>query len=620
MQRKRAGHQYRLARTRTDFSSALFAPMIIAVTMATTGHRTSDVRWRYALDILSSILAMVLVSRTRCAWRLPYLSCSCLSILPVSRSSGSRLIHLICSLVQKLLHFHDSHELAAPSRQSLAPQASSTTTCLRHNHCGAFLTAPCIYAFAHVHDPRAHPPLIFRPSAMDFRADSAMSGNQKTMDYTLELQCIKALFNAKQYRQCINTSREALREFGHKHGEQHVLRTASLEFYMGLAHDELARLMHEHSQIKLPTFSEAEKHYQQALAALPTLEQCKRHARKIYRRREEELALERLRSLHAPESDTSNYSPTTPPVLSSPPAWFTETRERNPIAYSPATLRHESTSNVSDLSSHESFDEIMTPNRLVHRDISRMSLLDNPLPREYSSMSLIDRKPSLRRSISQGLLRPIRPGSPPKPFHLPPKMPYIGKRQSVSRIPQLPRLHITDSPTKRPHSRLVTPEDPSPVSPVSPLGSDTGSDMRSLSPVSARTPTPLPTPTPEPEDPEIDTARVEEHLQAFRARLHTHLRLVQSARLLTSIAQNKRAARSSPVTESFSIMRSSSTSRPGGKGGLAHARSFWSFKPEDVKVDERRKKIETRRAQGWKRGRFRPEKYQALAENALAEL
>jgi len=467
---------------------------------------------------------------------------------------------------------------------------------------------------------------------MDFKADSAMSGHQKAMDYSLELQCIKALFNGKQYRQCINACRDALRDLGHKQSEQHALRAASLEFYLGLAHDELARLMHEHSQIKLPTFTEAEKHYQQALAVLPSLDQCKRHARKIYRRREEELALEELHSLPAPESDASNYSPTTPPLPSSPPAWFTATRERNPIAYSPATLRHEPTSDVSDFSSHESFDEIMTPNRLVNRDISRMSLLDKPLPRDYSSMSLIDRKPSMHRATSQGLLRPIRPGSPPKPFHLPPKMPYIGQRQSISRIPQLPRLHITDSPTKRPRSRLMVPEDPSPVSPVSPLGSEAGSDMCTLSPVSARTPTPLPTPTPESEDPEIDTARIEENLQAFRVRLHTHLRLVQSARLLTSIAQNKRAARSSPVTESFSsrgVTTRQKNERPatsaegralGGKGSLAHAKSFWSFKPEDVKADERRKRIEMRRAQGWKRDRFRPEKYRALAENALAEL
>lgn len=467
---------------------------------------------------------------------------------------------------------------------------------------------------------------------MDFRADSAMSGNDKAGDYSLELQCIKALFNGKQYRQCINASRDALRNLGHKQSEQHVLRAASLEFYIGLAHDELARLMHEHSQIKLPTFTEAEKHYQQALAVMPSLEQCKRHARKVYRYQEQQLALEKLHSLHAPESDTSNYSPTTPPVPSSPPAWFTATRERQPVAYSPATLRHEATSDVSDLSSHESFDEIMTPTRLVDRDISRISLLDKPLPRDYSSMSLIDRKPSLHRSTSQGLLRPIRPGSPPNPFHLPPKMPYLGQRQVTSRIPQLPRLHITDSPTKRPRSRLVQSQDPSPVSPVSPLGSEAGSDICTLSPVSARTPTPLPTPTPDSEDQEVDTTRIEEHLQAFRSRLHTHLRLVQSALLLTSIAQNKRAARSSPLSENFGPyggvpqakdgrpVKFDGDRAPSGKGGLAHAKSFWSFKPEDVQADEKRKRIEARRAQGWKRDRFRPEKYHTLAENAMAEL
>lgn len=465
---------------------------------------------------------------------------------------------------------------------------------------------------------------------MDRRADLAMSDNKR--NYASELWSIKTLFLQRQYRQCINAGREALKSVPRGREEQHVLRAASLEFYIGLAHDELARLMHEQSQIRIPTFSEAEKYYRQALKSLPTTEQCKRHMREVYRYQEAQLALEQRQAFHEPESEASNYSPTTPPLPSSPPFWFSSERERNPIAYSPVTLRHEPASDASDMSSHGSFDEIMTPNRLVKRDVSQMSLLANPLPRDYSSMSLIDRKPSLHRSTSQGLLRPIRPGSPPKPFHLPPKMPYIGQRQSASRIPQLPKLHITDSPTKRSHSGLMPEQEgPSPVSPVSPMESGDESDACDLSPVSARTPTPLPSPLPDDlEDCSFDFSRVEIHLTAFRAQLQRHLFLAQSARLATTIAQNERAARSSPVSnyapatseeKDFQSPTSSVQSRArGGKGSIAQARSFWSFKPEDVKADELRRRIELRRKQGWQRERFRPEKYQDLADRALAEL
>ncbi|EME79480.1 uncharacterized protein MYCFIDRAFT_183731 [Pseudocercospora fijiensis CIRAD86] len=53
---------------------------------------------------------------------------------------------------------------------------------------------------------------------------------------------------------------------------------------------------------------------------------------------------------------------------------------------------------------------------------------------------------------------------------------------------------------------------------------------------------------------------------------------------------------------------------------VPQSRSYWSFVPEDVRVDERRKRIEEGRQRKWTKKRFDPTRYQELCVKALAEL
>ena len=134
---------------------------------------------------------------------------------------------------------------------------------------------------------------------------------------------------------------------------------------------------------------------------------------------------------------------------------------------------------------------------------------------------------------------------------------------------------------------------------------------------------------------EIEFKCIEEHLEAMRDQLETHLALAQNAIQQTLKLQAVRtAARSaiSPANETppSTITTTSPSSSPaanyqtvndmiGGKR-MAASRSFWSFTPSDVKAKERQKRIEEGRARNWQRKRFDPERYIKLAEQALAEL
>lgn len=462
---------------------------------------------------------------------------------------------------------------------------------------------------------------------MEPRTDSVVSDTKKmeiTQFYPTELRYIKALFAQRQYRQCIGVCRESLDTLV-RQSCQHPAFEASASFYLALAHDELARLMHEHSQLKLPTYNQAEIYYQETIRALPTLQVCR-----------ESLMLAQTEGnfreadgvpASAP-SDNSLDSLPSYSIPSSPPVFPSHLTEGNLASRSPQQIRRDTTiSDLSDFSSHDSFDEIMTPNRMLKRDVSRMSLLDQPLKRDYSSMSLLAPHPQLQKSTSQGLLRPIRRGSPPKAYHLPSKLSYVGKTPSKSRIPHLPALQISDSPTRKPRSRLdpmmLEPERLSPN--VSPLESvSIGSDASTVSPILIEMPARngVPEPKLEPTAGELDLSHVNEHLEAMHAQIKTHLCLLRRARLATTIAQAERA---SHVAEPVSRRMDSITSRGGKQDDgmnrrMPTSKSFWSFTPVDVKAAELQKRVEMGRARGWNKERFRPQKYMDLAEKALAEL
>ncbi|KAK5135408.1 hypothetical protein LTR08_005350 [Meristemomyces frigidus] len=420
-----------------------------------------------------------------------------------------------------------------------------------------------------------------------------------TYSYPLGLHYIKALCVQKHYRQCIQACRDIMKNTDSALDNQPAQQTF-VRFYLGLAHDELARLMHDYNQAKVAAFNQAEQHYKEALETLSAIEGEHDATPKVSMPVPDETdpffdsSSERSNSPSSPtprlsdEYDPYNYS--SPSFSSSPPtASHPHMQGGSFPARSPRTAsRKSSASDLSDLESHSSFHQIMTPHKLLHRDISRMSLLDD-LPAK--------RPTGLPRttSTSQGLLRPIRPGSPPKAFYVPPRLPYFGDVARIkSRLPKLVTRGTTRESPKRPllgtarrYSRLPLPlqrsvtrgmiselppkqempraiwEEEAPAEPVSPMGSDgVISQTSAVSPVSRDTPT---HPAAErcrtsheitgAEDTENErdghNQRVTEHLLAMRNQLQSHIARLESARQATLTAQateiSKRASACAPT-------------------------------------------------------------------------
>lgn len=358
--------------------------------------------------------------------------------------------------------------------------------------------------------------------------------------YPYKLMHLKVFLVRKQYHQCINASTKVLSSL-ESGGDDHPLSGVYATFYLALAYDELARSMHEHSAFKIAAFNTAEQIYRQAIKLLPSLEQCRGILSSAHR---------------AAANGESGRSKCLEQETEQPPravsALVTAQRLRDELA----------ARDDSDLESHDSFDDFSED------ETPRLALPRRPLQRDYSSMSLLTARPTLTKSTSQGLLRPIRPGSPPKAHHLPPKLPYIGKDHSSqsSRCPSpLPRV---------PDVAVTSPPD----------------DLVAKS-----------------EEVYFNLTRLSEHLDGMHTQIKTHISLLQRAKLATTVAQTESASRSIP-------------SRTSPQKRVPKSKSFWSFTPVDIKLAEKQKKIEEGRARGWGRKRYRPEKYDVLVENALAEL
>jgi len=359
--------------------------------------------------------------------------------------------------------------------------------------------------------------------------------------YPHELWHLKCLLLHRQYHQCIKVGDEILGLLD-EDGDIHPFSGVFATFYLAMAHDELARSMHEHSAFKLTYFARAEQHYHQAIKLLPSLEQCRGVLDQQHQKEEDDDG-----------DDTLPLPPETEQLSLAPPK----------LARTQSTQRLSAEVNDSDSDSHDSFDD------LLESDIPRTTLARPTLERDYSSMSLLDVRPRLTKSTSQGLLKPIRLGSPPKAHHLPPKLPYFGQDHSSqssrapSPLPQVPVIMV------------VTPT--------------------------------LEQQTLELEEQYLDLTSLSEHLDGMRKQINTHINLLRRAKLATTIAQAERASRSQAPALA-------------PQKRLPKSKSFWSFTPADVKVAEKERKIEEGRARGWERKRYDPGRYEALVENALAEL
>ncbi|KAK4550163.1 hypothetical protein LTR36_003130 [Oleoguttula mirabilis] len=480
--------------------------------------------------------------------------------------------------------------------------------------------------------------------------------------YPLELHYIKALCVQKHYRQCIQACRDILKTAGNSSNDRPVQQTF-ISFYLGVAHDELARLMHDYSQAKVPAFNQAEQFYREALESLPTSRTRFATALETPAPVDDDPFFDGSSESSCsptprPSDDYDPYNYSSPSFPSSPPTSppMHIRTDSLPTRSPPPSSRETSASDLNDLESHSSFDQIMTPHKVLQRDISRMSLLDD-LPAK--------RPTGLPRttSTSQGLMRPIRPGSPPKAFHVPPRLPYVGNVSDMySRLPKLvTRGAPQESPSKTQGPRDIWEEEQSPVQPVSPLGSEIGiSNTSTISPVSPATPphggsselgTASDTGVQGTNDGAGESDAVSQHLSAIRAQLQTHLQLLDKAKQSTVSSQAARAMkRASAIApragtplaplrargDSTSTSRpsSSGTSRPGSSSSsgkhdsvisgdgkrMPQTRTYWSFTAEEVKADEKQKRIREGRERGWVRERFRAERYQELAEKALAEL
>jgi hypothetical protein len=358
--------------------------------------------------------------------------------------------------------------------------------------------------------------------------------------YPHELWHLKCLLLHKQYHQCIKACDELLSSYD-EDDDNHPFSGLFATFYLAMAHDELARSMHEHSAFKLAYFEKAEQRYYQAVHLLPSLEQCRSIMSQHHQKDKDR------------DGEDTPLSPLENELLSPVPSALARTR---------STQRLFAEANDSDSDSHNSFDD------LLESEVPHVTFPRPTLERDYSSMSLLNVQPRLTKSTSQGLLRPIRLGSPPKAHHLSPKLPYFGQDHSAqpsrapSPLPQTPVITVVTPPMEQ----ILVPKEQ-----------------------------------------DIDLNRLPEHLDGMRMQLTTHINLLHRAKLATTVAQAKRASRAQAPAHA-------------SQKRLPKSKSFWSFTPVDVKVAEKERKIEEGRARAWARKRYDPRKYEALVENALAEL
>lgn len=455
--------------------------------------------------------------------------------------------------------------------------------------------------------------------------------------YPIEFHCLKALFLQGQYRRCIQASHDVLNA-AQRSFDERPLQDTFVSFYLGLCHDAIARSTHVNSVAKLPGLDTAEQFYQAAINAIPSADDARFLCRKQPKHTHTDPffdgdvgaadqpsgLVERFdrRSLGASSPDLSQFRKE-------------EEEELHPAIDSPRA----SASDVDDLESHESFSELMTPNR-VQRDVSKMSLLDGvgkPLPRDVSKMSLIDSDPyqrlprdpakmslfesapRLRKSTSQGLMRPIRPGSPPKRYHIPPKLPSPGT--SVHLASRLPALASRSKTTPQLGASEALP--PEPVSPLSQLGStmhlDEASTVSALSSDTPRADLQASAVAAVSRATTFDEAayfRFTDHLSDLREQLETHVTLVQEAKRRLKRAQAEKDAARSATPGSNAVGGTS----PAEDTDPPQAPASWSFVPQDVKHAQKKRRIQEGRARGWKKERFDAGRYRELCETAMAEL
>ena len=441
--------------------------------------------------------------------------------------------------------------------------------------------------------------------------DNMQSSNVRIPCEYPELRYIKALFLQRQYRRCVTICRDLLAS-AERDNVNSVSQTF-VQFYLALAHDEIARGMHNYSQARVPAFNQAEEFYYQTIISLPTAQQCIQSLPESAPQSSDELSDDEEPTPRLPNSNSfsSNGTSRAFPSFRSPTA--THVRNQSiptppPAVMSPGT----EASDLDDLESHESFDQIMTPTRMPK------------LERDYSSISLLQ---SQQQQLPQGPMQPLRTDSPLEQYRVPPKLSYTGNAHQSSKLPRLNTGSLSSSPVRkqlRTPSEQVSPID-SPVSPVSPLGSewderDVTSDVSTISPVSPETPfAGDETLSPNAESSNQHVHATAEHLKGMRSQLETHIKLLREAKQRTQDVQAERAAARKAPNRGGQLTAFLDASGTRNRR-IQQSQSYWSFTPEDIKLIEKQKRIQDGRRRGWMRARFDPTRYSNLADRAMAEL
>lgn len=451
------------------------------------------------------------------------------------------------------------------------------------------------------------------------------------------LRHVHALFLRCEYRRCITACRQLIQS-SRTDGPAKSLQHTFLQCHLALAHDELARAIHDCSRTKLPAIHQAELLYQDALRSFPTpaasmsIPTPQRDIDPFY-----ESARHFTRNDHTNTHFTHHVSRLPPYKPAFPDSTHLRkdsvTASKTPTTAGPSPISPTASDiaedydddddfndrdDDDDLESNASQDQIETP-------LGTIFLGPTKLPRDYSSISLLplirpqsqQHQQQQQPRTSQGLMRPIRTGEPPQQYYCPPRLPYSGHHQQLA-TSKLPRLDTKlASPTGR-KQLLTASEQASPVdeySPVSPMGSEDGvaSNASGVSPIEPRTPiesaspgffNPFSTQTAIKHQQPLRT-----HLEAMQTQLHRHLSLLEEAK---QRAISTQATRTSSSTSSTLLPTNESASP------LAQPHAFW---PADTaKAVDKQTRILEGRQRGWKRKRFDAERYRRLAEGVLAEL
>jgi hypothetical protein len=423
-----------------------------------------------------------------------------------------------------------------------------------------------------------------------------------TETYPLGLHVVKALLLQRQYRQCIKACHEILQQHA-TDGRATPIQQTFAQFYLALAHDELARAMHSFSQSKIAAFDQAQCFYHEALTSLPKAEDClplpEEHSKPASRH-------------DTPSEDTTSHSISTfshartqSDMASIPMSPPTHIRNNSlPMRSPPMNSPEPADSEMDELESHDSFGQIMTPTRFPK------------LERDYSSMSLI--QAAQHHQQHHALMKPVRLGSPAKPYFSPPSRSRTlparpGRHSMLPRIDTSPYASDAVRKQLRTHSEQASPVDFSPVSPLGSEGDTVTSDASTISPISPETPLGLP--WGDTDSGSIQAVRlIERHLQAMRTQLQSHLKLLQEAKQRALDEQTER------LTAKLNSSKASTFNRVREGSRLQQSMSYWSFTPEDQKVLEKQRRVQAGRDRGWMRARFDPTRYDMLADAALAEL